>query len=252
MPHDRWLQEFSLIKCHRERLSMPLRTIPTSALARRSVAGQLNEVIDHYLLDATEQHLDACRRLCRMHNVTALAERARRRATVLSKTNSAHAAHILRARDTLILQIYAETAPKGSFCGWCDASSIEYRGQRAAALGGLLLDPRQRLVARVARIIGRSAAFEAEIAACEALLQTALRHGAERIRVHTDCSALVSLWCAKRHDPRLLKLLTLARRFRHVDLRRIPRLHNQSANRLARTVALRRLGAAAAKKTATH
>jgi len=231
---------------------MPLRAIPTSALARRSVAGQLNEVMDRYLLDATERHLDVCRRLCSVHNVTALAERARRRATVLSKTNRTHSADILRARDTLILQLYAEAAPKGSFCGWCDASSIEYRGQRVAALGGLLLDPQHRVVARVAKIIGHSAAFEAEIVACVALLQTALRHGAERIQAYTDCGALVSLWSAKRHDPRLLKLRTLARRFRHVDLRMIPRLHNQSANHIARTIALRRLVAAAAKKTAMH
>jgi hypothetical protein len=81
--------------------------------------------------------------------------------------------------------------------------------------------------------------FEAEIAALEAALEATSTVAARRVRVYTDCDALVSLWLQRRQDPRLRRVRYLARRLRRFELRSLPRRHNQVVHRLARAGASR-------------
>jgi hypothetical protein len=96
------------------------------------------------------------------------------------------------------------------------------------------MDPNGRIVSEDSARTDGLDAFQAEIAAAFTLSRTAIDHRAERIRVHTDCKALVELWIQHRDDLRLTQLRALARRLQRFELRAIPRLHNQPANLLAR------------------
>lgn len=103
------------------------------------------------------------------------------------------------------------------------------------------MDPGARIVATQSGPMENLRPFDAEIAALAALMQTASEHGAERLRVYTDCDGLVQLWLQARHDSRLDAVRALATRFRRLELRLVPRRHNQSAHRLARKAAFHRL-----------
>jgi ribonuclease HI len=70
------------------------------------------------------------------------------------------------------------------------------------------------------------------------VLRIALERGVERIRVHTDCKALVRLWRQNPEDRRLASARALANKLRRVVVRLVPRQRNQVANRLARSAAL--------------
>jgi ribonuclease HI len=125
-------------------------------------------------------------------------------------------------------------------CGFCDASVAAHDDGRAAGVGSIILDASGRTVARISRRSADCEPFEAEIAALEATLDMAagLGEGARRIRVYTDCDALVALWLQRRSDPRLRGVRALARGLRAFQLCRLPRRHNQAAHRLARDGAL--------------
>ncbi len=206
-------------------------------------ARQLNAQVDACLLDQDAAPREFAARLPDL-DAAALAERVRRRATLLARRDRSHADAILTVRDALILAVYARATPRDAFTAWCDGSCR----QGEAGIGGLLMDPEGRITARLCQPMRGLDAFGAEIAALEAMMRAAPEHGAVRLRVYTDCIALLLLWLEKRADPRLGQVRQLARRFRRFELRALPRLHNQSANRLARQA----LAAACARESAPH
>jgi ribonuclease HI len=193
----------------------------------RERARRLNRAIDRALIEPAEADVAALRYLGRHVPPAELAERVRRRAARLG----ARRAGVVR-RDALIAALYAAAAPRGWFSAWCDGSSARAAPGRAG-LGGLVMDPDGRVAARVSRAVRGLDALAAEIAAAAAVLQAALDRGAARLRLHTDCVTLARLWHEKRGDRRLESLRALAGRFRRLDIRAIPRAHNQPAHRLA-------------------
>ena len=103
-----------------------------------------------------------------------------------------------------------------------------------AGIGAVVLDASGRCVSRMRRYVGRKTAFQAELNALTAVLEIALAHHIERLRVHSDSKALVQLWHEQRDDPRLEPVRLLSLRFQGLHIRAIPRLHNQVANALAK------------------
>jgi ribonuclease HI len=207
----------------------------TARIDRRPSARPVNELIDRALLHPTDTQWRAVARIGRTVAIQRLAERVRRRATVLARRDRAHGAGILRARDGVILAVYAGDTPARWHTAWCDSSVTN--GAHIAGVGGLLQDAAGRQVAELARRASERTPFEAEIAALVAVVQLARAHDVERLRVYCDCSALARLWHARRDDPRLAALAVLARDFRRLQVCSLPREHNQPAHRLAKSAA---------------
>jgi ribonuclease HI len=207
--------------------------------ARREQARSLAEAIDRVLLRSAPA--DRALELARRQDATRMADRVQLRVKRLAKTQATQRSHILTAADTLILRLYRAAVPAGWQCGWCDATVTRDGSLRYAGVGAVILNDRGREVARLSEPIAECEPFEAEIAALEAALQAAAGHGgrARRIRVYTDCGALVSLWLQRRRDPRLSTVRLMASRLRRFELRHVPRRHNQIAHRLARKAAAR-------------
>lgn len=197
---------------------------PTEATRR------LNRLIDRCLQAPAPARFDAVLRAVSALEAPAVAERVRRRATVLGRVERQHRRAILKARDELVLQLYRQAAPAGWYTAWCDGSV--HGG--LASIGGLALNPRGNRVGELSRAIGACDPFGTELAAACAVLRLALGRGARQVCAYTDCDALVALWLGRREDPRLHELRGLARECRRFELRRIPRQHNQPAHRLAR------------------
>ncbi len=174
--------------------------------------------------------LQALHRLRRSLGTATLAERVRQRATALARRNRSAGARILAVRDALIEALYRNASPKNWFNAWCDGSA---RPDAPASIGALVLGPDSGVVTRISRVADHISPFEAEIAALEAVLEVAVKRDFRRMRVHTDCRALVELWRAHRADPRLARVRSLAHRIERLELRAVPRLHNQPAHRLA-------------------
>lgn len=187
--------------------------------------------MDQALIKPEGMSLQGLHRLRHSVGATALGERVRQRATALARRHRSAGARILATRDALIEALYRDASPKGWFIAWCDGSA---RPDGPAGIGALVLGPDGRAVARIARAAECISPFEAEIAALEAVLDLAVKHDFRRVRVHTDCRALVDLWRAHRADPRLAPVRSLAQRLERLELRVVPRLHNQPAHRLAR------------------
>jgi hypothetical protein len=196
---------------------------------RRSAPTPPGAVLDRVLLAPTPENREALLRLG-VRDVTTLAERVRRRATRLARRERPRAPQILAGRDRLIAALYARAAPRDWHVAWCDAAHAAGR----AGLGGVLADADGTVIAELARTRTAPDAFTAELAALAALLALARRHGARRLRAYTDCAAASALWQRRRTDPRLARLRVLARGLERFELRALPRLHNQPANRLAR------------------
>jgi hypothetical protein len=161
------------------------------------------------------------------------------RAKRLAKTHVLQRNRILGAADVLVRMLYRDSAPDGWLCAWCDASVARDRSPPRVGVGVIILDENGREAARISRPVIDCEPFEAEIAALEATLHAAAVRGAgaKRIRVHTDCDALVSLWLRHRSDRRLRVVRELAHELRRFELRGLPRRHNQFAHRLARDAA---------------
>jgi ribonuclease HI len=200
---------------------------------RQRPARHVNEVIDRALQQPTGAHFREALRLRATVPTQNLAERARRRATLLARRDRRHSAQILRSRDRLILAIYADATPAGWHTAWCDGSITV--GKREAGIGGLLMDAAGQIVAELTRRVPGLTPFEAEIAALVAILQVARAQGVQRLRVYSDCSAVVQLRQQCRDDTRLAAVAALAREFRRLQVCALPRLHNQPAHRLAKT-----------------
>lgn len=204
-----------------------------SAESRRRQACQLNALIDRALRAGPRVPQDIVAQLGPIANPATLAERVRRRATRVGRRERKRVAEILRARDALIVAVYARAVPAGWSAGWCDGSTTSIAGRRRSAVGGLLFGRDGELVAVVQRPVGGLDAFTTEIEAVEAVLEVGLARGMTRLRVHTDCTALVLLWRTRRRDPRLCRLCVLARELSRLQLVAVPREHNQPAHRLA-------------------
>jgi ribonuclease HI len=203
-------------------------------MTRQNQAQQLNAIVDNALLAPTDKNREQLRLLSKASTPGPLAERLRRRATLLGKRRGDDRTPLLRLRDELILAVYAAVAPKGWSCGWADGASFKTDGHRQAGIGGLLMDSDGTVIERISRSIGEEDAFAAELAALIAVMQCATERQQKRLWLYTDNRGLVQLWNEHRDDNRLDELRRQATGLERFTLRAIPRLHNQPANALAR------------------
>lgn len=202
----------------------------------RQAARALAAAIERALLRPAAANVQRVLELARRDGATRAADRVQLRAQRLAKAQAALRGPVLAAADALVLRIYHAAAPAGWLCAWCDATVVRDRAPPRAAVGALLLDRHAREFARISEPVAACEPFQAEIAAVAAALQAAAARGAHapRIRVYTDCDALVALWLQRRRDARLGAVRELARRLRRFELRLVPRRHNRMAHRLAR------------------
>jgi hypothetical protein len=207
---------------------------------QRQARRALNEAIDRALLGYALERQRVLE-LGGREDPALLADRVRMRAMRLMKSRAAYRRQILDGAETLVVAVYRRSVPRGWMCGFCDASVAAHDDGRAVGLGSVILDANGRTVARISRRSADCQPFEAEIAALEAALDAVVNLGDEgrRIRLYTDCDALVALWLQNRGDPRLRGVRALTRRLRGFQLHRLPRRHSQAAHRLARDGALR-------------
>lgn len=190
----------------------------------------LNALIDVALLEPGRQRAWEATRALHNFDHTQLPERIRRRATQLARRMRAQAAAILAARDNLIEALYARDSPRGWCTAWCDGAN----DASAAGIGGLVLDPQGQKLRQWSQGISPRDPFATEIAALAAALDFAAVHSIARLRVYSDCVALVRLWHEHRADDRLGTVRGRAAQLARLQVRALPRLHNQPANRLAR------------------
>jgi hypothetical protein len=211
-----------------------------AARARREAARVAGEAIDRALLSSAPGDVRCALDLLQPHDPPDAADRVKLRAKRLAKTHASQRSRVLDTADTLVLALYRRSVPERWLCGWCDASVGREEPPHRAGVGAIVLDARGRETARISSPIAGCEPFDAEIAALEAALDAAAPHdgATTRIRVYTDCVALVKLWLQHRRDPRLRIVRELARRFRRFELRSVPRRHNGIAHRLARDAAL--------------
>ncbi len=204
---------------------------------QRDETRALNQLVDRALLQPTDYHRWKILESAQHRDLQRLIERIRRRATRLGRRERGKAADILAARDELVMAIYASLAPEGWTNAWCDGSSVKLGSTRSAGIGVILTNATGKRIARISRFVGDRSAFEAEVAALVAALETASAHNIERVRVNTDSKALAQLWQTRRRDPRLASLHRVASRFKGIQIRAIPRRHNQAAHALAQRAA---------------
>lgn len=200
----------------------------------RPQSKDINHLIDRALIEPCDRTFFAVSMISSTAEPIKLAERVRHRATRLCRETPEISRKILRARERLILFIYGKAVPDRAFSAWCDASLKETESGMTTAISGLLCSPQGKMVSLISQLISERDAVMAETAAVAAVMQAALQHHVDRLRVHSDCAALVKLWCERRQDPRLDTIRRLAARFRWFELCRVPRLHNQLADRLAK------------------
>jgi ribonuclease HI len=201
---------------------------------RRQQAQLLNSVIDQALLAPSSRHQQQLVQFTNTIPVTPLAERIRKRATLLGKRHKGDISPLLAARDDLIMLLYASTVPQGWACAWCDGSCIKLDAHTQAGIGGIVMDSDGSIIARISRAIGDHHAYEAELAAVAAVINTALEHQQRRLWVFTDNHGLAQLWQEHRDDNRLAEIRRLASDLDRFALQALPRQHNQPANTLAK------------------
>ena len=161
-----------------------------------------------------------------------LCDRIFRRATRLARENRADTAAVIAARNRRVLEIYAHRAPKGWFTIWCDGSSTTDAGGWRSGIGRVLMDAQHEMIAAVGEPAGALSLLDAELAALEVTVKTAVARGTHYLRVHTDCPALVRLWQDRRGGDAMTGMRQAARW--RLRLRLVPRRFNQVANALAR------------------
>ncbi len=135
------------------------------------------------------------------------------------------------------MDLYASLSPVGWATAWCDGSSIHTDNIRAAGTGVVMVDTKGKCIAKTGRFIGDKSAFEAETDALVMVLETARRNHIKNLRVYTDSKALAQLWQKRREDPRLTRVRQVAKDLKQLEVYAIPRLHNQTANALAKQAA---------------
>ncbi len=208
--------------------------------AARPAGERTGQLIERYLLRPAPDTLAELLRGLDRRRVAHWAEHARRLATRLGRQHRGERARILRARDRLLVQLYAARAPRHWAVGWFDASVIPDAPAPRAGAGGFLLAPEtRRLVSHFATPLAAADAFSAEVAALTLLLRLAVGQGMPRLWAFSDCPALVALWRRDPHDPRLATALALADRLDRFRLWHLPGAHNPVAHRLAQRAAQR-------------
>lgn len=205
-----------------------------SAITRRQQAQRLNTVIEQALLTPSLQHQQQLLQLTTTIPVRQLAERIRKRATLLSKRQRGDTRQLLAERDELIMALYASRVPRGWACAWCDGSSSKLASHYQAGIGGILWDSKSDVIAHFSRAIGEYRAYEAELAAVAATISTALAQQQRRLWVFTDNHGLAQLWREHRNDTRLAEIRRLVSELERFALQALPRQHNQAANALAK------------------
>lgn len=94
-------------------------------MTRCQKARQLNRVIDQALISLSPQNQEQVLQLSNSNAVGQLAERIRKRATLLGKHHISGTKVLLDARDQIILALYASVVRPGWACAWCDGSSMK-------------------------------------------------------------------------------------------------------------------------------
>jgi ribonuclease HI len=205
-----------------------------SSITRRQQAQQFNTVIDQALLAPSLQHQQQLLQLTNTIPVRQLAERIRKRATLIGKRQRGNTHQLLAGRDELIMALYASTVPQGWARAWCDGSSFKLDSHYQAGIGGIIKDSNGNVIERISRAIGDHHAYDAELAAVAAVIGTALAHQQRRLWVFTDNHGLTQLWQEHRDDSRLAEIRRLASDLERFALQALPRQHNQLANALAK------------------
>jgi ribonuclease HI len=201
---------------------------------RRAQTRRINRAVDEALQSADAEALLALLALAADEATIPLCDRVLRRATRLTRRDRTESATIIAARNRRVLEIYAHRTPKGWFSAWCDGSSTTDADGRRAGIGLVLMDAQHEVIAALGEPAGALSPLDAEMAALEATVTTAVARGAGYLRVHTDCPALVHLWQDRRDDDSLAGVRQAARPLRRLQLRLVPRRFNQVANALAR------------------
>lgn len=187
----------------------------------------VNQVIDRTLFAPTEEHIRELLMLNTAHNTFALADRIRRRVTLLRRQEVNRLQPLIERRDLLILRLYHHTVLKRWHCAWCDGSTTRHR----CGIGGLLMNPDGQIIRRFSRAVALRPPFETEIAAVAEIMQLSRECNVKRLLVYSDCVALVDLFHRQRTDPRLESIHALYSGFIGFQLRAIPRQHNQPAKK---------------------
>lgn len=206
----------------------------SSFITRRQQAYLFNRIIDQALLLPSSSHQQQLMQLLQTIPITQLAERIRKRATLIGKRQRGDMRQLLAGRDELIMALYASTAPQGWACAWCDGSSTKLNSHYQAGIGGIVMDSKGNVIARISRAIGDYRAYEAELAAVAAVINTAVAHQQRRLWVFTDNHGLAQLWQEHRDDNRLTEIRHLTSALERFALQALPRQHNQPANALAK------------------
>jgi len=201
---------------------------------RRQQTQLVNAVIDQALAAPSFLHQQQLMQFTQTIPVTPLADRVRKRATLLCKRQRKNTRQLLTTRDALIMALYTTTLPHGWACAWCDGSSIKQDSHHLAGIGGIVMDHGGTIISRLSRTIGDHHAFKAELAAVAEVMRTAHDHQQHRLWVFTDNHGLAHLWHTHREDDRLAEIRRLARQFERFALQALPRRHNQPANALAK------------------
>jgi ribonuclease HI len=176
--------------------------------------------------------------LCRNTPPCPIAERVRQRATALGRRHRLDAQAIIHERDQLIQKIYLQDLPPGWVGAWSDASSQSVQAGYHSSVGGFVLNTHGNVLVEFSQNVASLPPFEAEIAAVATVLKLAQELTLEKVRIHTDCKALVQRWVRQRDDPRLVPIRKHAHRLDGCFLKYIPRKHNTRANHLARLALL--------------
>lgn len=203
---------------------------------RRERARSLNRVIDRALRSPTEEALSELMAVAAGERTGLLCNRLFRRANRLLRDDPGRGADIVSTRDRRVAEIYGCRVPAGWFSAWCDGSSSNGTDGVWSGIGFVVLDPQQRLIVELGEARGALSPLDAELEALEVAVKSAVTQGADRLRVHTDCPALVHLWHGHREDVRLNGLRQVASTLVRLQLCLIPRRFNQWAHRLARRV----------------
>ncbi len=191
-------------------------------------------LLERWLLQTDPVALDALVAETAAEKIVALADRVVRHADRLGREHKGERASILRARDALLLHLYARRAPAGRAVAWCDASLKTGDAQHAAGIGGLLMQAEPLLVTAFALPVPALHSLEAEIDAVMTTVRLARQQDVDRLQIHTDCAALVELWQQTRDDFRLEHLRALTLPLAEFRLESVPPAHNPVAHRLAR------------------
>ena len=195
---------------------------------------RISRIIDHVLSNWETTDPNVILDSKAMSNPEELAERVLQRGNSLSRKDRPRSEAILEARDNLILAIYAHTSPRGWATGWCDGSSLHTKEGIVAGVGVQLVDDKNKLLVQFGRTVQGHGPLAAEISALATVMEAALKHRVEDLRVYTDCKALVLLWLQHRADTRLDSVGVLAGKLRRFEIRLLPRRHNGPMHRLAR------------------